>query len=382
LTLAIQTKETVTQTQARVHARMTGRAPELSTLTGLRFVAALWVVLYHIVIMTGQEHAPLLIQRGYAGVSFFFVLSGFILTYAYSTAHGHLRGSRRAFWVARFARIYPVYAVAFLVAAIPTVWSLRAGAPQLLPAAVAALTLTQAWFPSLAIVWNGPGWSLSAETVFYALFPAMLPRLSRLNQRQLLIALGMCWAFSLVIPTLAVSLGTVDAPALPEYLVKYNPLVRLPEFVMGMALARLWLCRQGTQGTMLIPRRAAGCPIPVALASVLGLVLAFSSGPTLPQLLVHDGLWDPLFALVVYSAASAPQQRVPAWVAVAGESSYAMYLLHLPLWVWLTHTIWFGLVLTVPLAASAYITLAFAVSVVTLYGIEQPARRYLHALLA
>ncbi len=73
LTLAIQTKETVTQTQARVHARMTGRAPELSTLTGLRFVAALWVVLYHIVIMTGQEHAPLLIQRGYAGVSFFVI---------------------------------------------------------------------------------------------------------------------------------------------------------------------------------------------------------------------------------------------------------------------------------------------------------------------
>src|SRR3954451_12303223 len=92
--------------------------PRLSALTGLRFVAAAHVVGYHY-LRQAFSTAPAALQNvlagGDAAVSLFFVLSGFILTYTYVEQAPRL--GARAFWGARFARIYPVYLLAFLAIA-------------------------------------------------------------------------------------------------------------------------------------------------------------------------------------------------------------------------------------------------------------------------
>ena len=83
---------------------------ELHALTGLRFFAAFSVVIYHFAqpLFAGAA-APIrsLAGTGYIAVSLFFLLSGFVLSYSYLNRQGDMRGSRRGFWAARFARIYP-----------------------------------------------------------------------------------------------------------------------------------------------------------------------------------------------------------------------------------------------------------------------------------
>jgi peptidoglycan/LPS O-acetylase OafA/YrhL len=136
----------------------------LPALTGARFVAAIVVVLFHTVLPRLGEDGLLvrLLGGGYLGVSFFFVLSGFILAYTYLHDTSALRASRRAFWRARFARVYPVYVLALVVAAplflkqwILDVWQTERLSGGLLAAALSPLLL-QAWWPTAGALAGRP----------------------------------------------------------------------------------------------------------------------------------------------------------------------------------------------------------------------------------
>src|SRR5260370_8948074 len=128
---------------------------------------------------------------GYVGVSFFFVLSGFILVYTYAGRPMILKN----FWRARFARIYPAYAFSLLVTApfffyavltmnIPFfVWAKA----HLKLASALVLSLLQAWVPQAALTWNAVAWSLSVEPFFYLLFPFLLLLFVRRSQPHLLL---------------------------------------------------------------------------------------------------------------------------------------------------------------------------------------------------
>src|SRR5690242_17436535 len=169
---------------------MTGPArtlprPVLKPLTGLRFLAAMAVVAYH-ALDALVPHAPGYLSRlashGYLGVSLFFVLSGFILTYTYiEPDSGALRGSAREFWWARIARVYPMYTAA-LVVALPVflLYRIALAPPEARAQATIAAGLTpmllQGWWPPAACQWNCPGWSLSVEMFFYAIFPFLAVR--------------------------------------------------------------------------------------------------------------------------------------------------------------------------------------------------------------
>src|SRR4051794_15959841 len=158
---------------------------ELRSLTGLRWLAALLVFAYHVhVIRYFRDGAAgtavdWLFGAGVTGVSFFFVLSGFVL--AWSARDGD-RPQR--FWLRRIARIYPVHVVCAL-AALLLLW---VQSPQLLPKAdalLANLFLVHAWIldsrfdQSLDPV----SWSLACEAFFYALFPLIFALLRRAGDR-------------------------------------------------------------------------------------------------------------------------------------------------------------------------------------------------------
>ncbi|CAN7533688.1 acyltransferase [Terrabacter sp. LjRoot27] len=141
----------------------TGNQAHLRSLTSLRFVAAGLVVIFHL--STYIPNFPMLgrlMGAGYVGVTFFFVLSGFVLTYSMDPDASTSRFYRR-----RFARIYPVHLLFVVVAMLPF-----SAAPNwsALPANV---LLLQAWSPDDAVVrsFTGVSWSLSCEMFFYAAFP-------------------------------------------------------------------------------------------------------------------------------------------------------------------------------------------------------------------
>jgi peptidoglycan/LPS O-acetylase OafA/YrhL len=310
--------------------------PNLSALTGLRFFAAFGVVIYHFArpALKGWP-APLLnlAASGYTAVSLFFLLSGFILSYSYLNA-GQLRGTARAFYASRFARIYPAYLLAFLLAA-PTnlLWSLRVNhlpiaALKLLTSALVVLTLQQAWTPWTAWCWNFPAWSVSVEAFFYLAFPWIGPRLARLRLRTCIKISVALWLISLCAPmALFLGKGVTGAPELGDHLqmiIEFNPLLRLPEFVIGILLGRAYsMGLTAKLGSKIPPYLSAGCII---------LVLAFC--PSIPHPLLANGLLTPLFALLILGLTQEkgwlPQLLSRPILVMLGEVSYGIYILQIP----------------------------------------------------
>jgi peptidoglycan/LPS O-acetylase OafA/YrhL len=300
----------------------------------------------------------------------FFILSGFILSHAYPAEEGRVRGGRYAFYIARVARVYPVYLFALLLAVVPYTWRPEARTAGVMIVLLAGL-LMQAWIPFGATLVNPPAWSLSVEAVFYLLFPVLGPAVSRLTPRHLGALLVAAWMMALLPPLICVVISPPPGVEVTYWLqvLGMNPLVRLPEFVMGLALGRLYLLGFRPPSMVL----QLGPPL-----CVCGLALALA----MPSSLVHNGLLDPLFALAIYALACGVGRTSCVLASrplqILGEGSYAVYLLQWPLWDWLTHFI--GVppsapptVFDVPLTL-AYLILLMSVSVLTFRFIEQPAR--------
>jgi peptidoglycan/LPS O-acetylase OafA/YrhL len=312
--------------------------PLLASLTGLRFVAAFHVLVFHATAWETWD-APSFVRglagSGYVAVSLFFVLSGFILTYA----HAGRRLATRDFYANRFARIYPTYLFALaIVAPLFLVHTLRVdGGARLLEDVVSVVTLTQAWWPPVSMAWNPPGWSLSAEAFFYLLFPLVAPALVT-GRRAFAVTVGVAGYAACLGVTLLYMALLPDGPITLSHhstafwlgVVRYDPAVRFPEFVLGIVVARGYL---GVRETPRYEKAAAAVSVLAALA--IATTLAFTA--SLPYPVLHNGLLAPLFALLIASLAAG---RGPLAALLAtrplvalGDASYALYLVHLPLMI-------------------------------------------------
>jgi peptidoglycan/LPS O-acetylase OafA/YrhL len=358
--------------------------PRLSELTSLRFFAALHVVFFHALAMkvfTGSGWLQKISSIGYVGVSLFFVLSGFILVYTYAGAPILAGG----FWRARFARVYPAYLFSLLVGApfffygathlhIPFfAWASR----HMEAASALPLLLLQAWVPQGAMSWNPVAWSLSVEALFYFLFPFLLPALAGLSRRGLFAVAGLCWAISLSItgwyswrnPDHLSVLGPEQMNSFWLNVMKFFPLMRLPEFILGMATGMIFLKSKS----------ATKIAIPLIAAGLLGGALAAAFSAQIPFALLHTALLAPAFAAIVYGLALQPGgSKFLRWapLVLLGNASYSLYLLHATIM-----GMYFfgssGLRHTGP----AGIALAFAIiigaAILVFKFIEEPARRKL-----
>lgn len=310
---------------------------ELHALTGLRFFAAFSVVIYHFcepLFVNWPKACVNLAASGYVAVSLFFLLSGFVLSYSYLGREGKLRGSRRGFWVARLARIYPAYLVAFLLAA-PTnlLWTMKVNAAKvaavkLVVGGSLVLAMLQAWTPWTAWYWNFPAWSISVEAFFYLSFPFFAARLSKLKRTACLGVMGAAYLLAIAPPIALYCFKHITGPPqLDQHLqmaVEFTPLFRLPEFIIGILLGRLYVL-----GYRLKPAHSR--MISYGSAAAILLVLSFSS--SIPHPILSSGL-APLFGLLVFSLADgegslAKFLSLPVLILL-GEASYGIYILQIP----------------------------------------------------
>lgn len=367
----------------------------LVPLTSLRFFAAFYVVVFHVAPAAFRAHdlSDRFVTGGYIGVSFFFVLSGFVLGWNYleRCAAGTMR--RSEFWRARAARVYPVYVLGLLVSAPYFVYAVvrqmpshAAVAGEVGRAGALVLSLTQSWLPHYALAWNPPSWSLSVEAFFYALFPVLAMAVVALPRRRIGAAMMIAWLVTLAAPAAYVILRP-DGAVYPRYDVsdrfwldamRFLPAFHLAEFVMGM-LAAKWLLDRRARN--IAPSgRDVTWPV-IGLTSIALVLLMFAADPLYPFL--HDGLLAPLFVGVILLLANGRGALVrmlsrPTLVLL-GEASYALYLLHLPVAAWMSviskHA---GLALTpteTVVGFAVYLPIAIGVSVLTLRYVEEPARR-------
>jgi peptidoglycan/LPS O-acetylase OafA/YrhL len=312
------------------------RAQHIAGLTGLRFFAALAVVFFHTLphwTLPGVNELWQFSRMGSTGVSLFFLLSGFILFHVYEQALKNRQFRTRDFLWARFARIYPVYCFG-LALALPgfvtrVVESVHSGTGETQPlAAVAAPLLLQAWHPSVACDWNCPGWSLSAEAFFYPLFPAIGLFAVRQARRSVPFNLLMVYGMMLAAPLayLAAGLPTDNAGTNPDLMALwFIPVFRLPEFIFGVLVARATLTSRWQ-----IPRWETYLTMGLVLAVIYG---SYHLPPKLIDTLAQNGLYAPLFALLVVAIAkSSPTVLGGASFQRLGEASYALYIIHMPIW--------------------------------------------------
>jgi peptidoglycan/LPS O-acetylase OafA/YrhL len=356
----------------------------LAALTGVRFVAAILVVCFHVRQLSVQgasEWAQAVVNHGQVGVTLFFVLSGFILTYTNhrEDAAGSSPATRTAFWRARFARIYPVYLLGLLVSFPLFLREVAHGGVSRTDVGAALLTpvMLQAWLPQTACsAWNCPGWSISAEAFFYALFPFALPVLARFTRRGHVTVLTGLWVLALAFPVtlLAVAQNT-RVPDMWYEVAYYHPLARLPEFLVGVTLGLAYLRRRvnDRHGVLLGLAGFAGVLAVLRYGDVLGSAMLRNAVAVVPVSLLVLGLASgrgPLARLL----GSRP-------LVVLGEASYSLYILHLPVYLWV-----FDVQYRVAPdlgVGRAFFWVVFAVlvvlSVLTYRLVERPAQRALRA---
>lgn len=222
----------------------TGKADgrvRLDTLTGLRWWAAFGVFVYHMMNFAPVPGLAAVAPYGNYGVAFFFVLSGFVLTYS---AHGHQTTVRNFYW-RRFARIYPLHLVALLLA-VPVFYTLGEVTaeewwvkPFSLGLLLLSVLLVQGWSRDPVVLFSGnpAAWTLTVEVFFYALHPWVNKFVSKVRARGAVVMACMTLAVCFLYWVLRILFPGNWLSGLPL------PITRVAEFLLGMALAQMVIRR-------------------------------------------------------------------------------------------------------------------------------------------
>lgn len=300
---------------------------KLAGLTSLRFFAALLVVFHHTVPREQIEWLPLVgtfcLDHG---VSFFFVLSGFILTHVYLDRET----GWREFFVARIARVWPAHVAALLLGIALGIYSI--GAFWRLPL---NLALLHSWLPVQRsyFAYNAVSWSVSTELAFYLLFPLLISDFRRtwwwkLGGSLLLVAGVIACCEWLQVP--GESAGRM-APTRTGLLCIW-PVSRLFEFVLGMCVC-LFFKRTCDAGGSRWLWTCAECGIVVlAVANACSLRFLWGTNPSLNEYLLHSSSSLSLAGVIlVFAFGRGLVSATLRWTALVflGEISYSIYLLHM-----------------------------------------------------
>lgn len=308
---------------------------EIKALTGLRFVAALWVALFHLTMILlntspwgSVEFQPTL-RYGYLGVDLFFVLSGYVMALTYTERIGERFrwGPTVKYWWMRLARVWPVYFVTLNLAGLMLYFRAPLGlrvpwnADLSLGNYLEQLFMVQLWTrPALdGASWVEPAWSISAEWLAYLLFPVIVLFIWRLRWRMRVWALGLL-ALAVTLPCALLMLSTGDF---------YSPYSWAPRILLQFTA--------GAIGYAAVSR----CVLTPAMCRIAGWVATGLLGVIVTvMLLVEEDrelagiggylrvLFVPLVMAVGIGSTGLP--RLLAWrpVVLGGNISYSLYLVH------------------------------------------------------
>lgn len=299
---------------------MQARSNQLPSLTGLRFFAASAVVLYHLrLYFTPIGDGLAIFGYGFTGVSFFFILSGFVLTWSQRETV-----RPRQFYWNRVARIWPLHILTMVLAIWATPLPTSSGAAW--AATPFVLTLTQAWIPASPYLnaFNGVSWSLSCEAFFYLVFPVLFRRFGTAARRGLVFVL-----VPVSLLALGIGLSVAASVSAADYFLGTLPLYRLGEFVLGMCLAKLmaqgWLPRFNLiHASVLLGLLTVGL-------FVASITLNGMTGP-MPVIFANMVMIPGFISLIAAAAASDLAGRTTVLTSRGlvrlGQWSYALYLVH------------------------------------------------------
>lgn len=344
----------------------------IKPLTSLRMLFALMVFMSHCNIASNVFDVHLLTE-GYVGVSFFFVLSGFIIAYSYDERFTSGTVTKRNFWVARIARIYPLHWLMLMVAAALGTYTLAKGWGDWLRHFIPNLFLCQSYVPEggYYFSFNSPSWSLCCEQLFYLGFPFLVPLLHKPHRLLVLFALS---AVAVVI-----GMGITPEP-LAKDIWYVNPITRLPDFLLGMLVYSV-----SQRKECLVPNRSSATWSEVG--AVILFVVFYVFSVYVPQVYRYSCYyWLPVACIIyVFARQHGALSKILSWrpLVWCGEVSFGFYLIHhllFRLYVEAEHHL--SLSLSPYVAVSMVFIATMVLSAASFYGFEQPMNKLVKRLFA
>ena len=348
----------------------TRRPSRLDALTGLRFWFAFLVVVHHSLQHWFGNRVYPVADFGYIGVDFFFVLSGFVLTWSWRP-----EVSAGRFWWNRVARIWPLHLTTLVLAVVFVADQINH--PGVL-GTVANLLLLQAWVPSDKVYfgYNAVAWSLSCEVFFYLAFPWLVKAIAVMSTQRRRALIGAVIGLLLLYPgVFSLTIAPHDFSGW-EWTTYVAPLWRLGEFVIGIVAALA--VRDGWR-----PRMRGWQALVVACTLAGGLLADGMMRGSLRNRPLVEVAGMLVVALVIVCIAADEldgRRRLLASrpMVALGAASYALYLCHALLYGWLVAR-WSstgdGMMRVV--GWSAYVALAVGLAFALHYLVEVPCERWL-----
>lgn len=298
---------------------------EIKALTAFRFLAAFYVFLFHLEIRApifGDSLFATFISEGAVGMTMFFVSSGFILSHAYQSENINLN---KYFWN-RFARIYPIY---FLAAILALPWLLKqllneAATSNPIYAGLAGIILLifgflmlQAWLPQTFIFWNNSAsWSISNEMFFYSVFPFIKGLFTKLNVTQLTLAFIFLSILSSMIPASAIVFHNSPESFALFYAL---PFFRIAEFICGIIAYKIMIKLKWNMFLIYLMY----CFI------IIGILHVVFLGDILPSYTLHNWIFIPAvcasLVLLYRSSISGNSTFEHPYLVWLGKISYCFY---------------------------------------------------------
>jgi len=339
---------------------------DFAALTGIRGVAAWWIVLFHF----NEYLSPLMnvqagriIDRGYLAVDLFFELSGFIIALNYAEWFRAPRLSQAAkFLGIRLARIYPLHAFMLLLFLLnPLVIVLFSHRSEIshnydIGYFILSVFLVQNWGLTSSLAWNVPAWSISTEWAAYLTFPLMTwicLRIIRTRAHAFVL-------MSLLVCVLASAFAIMDL-SLGGGIPQTGLLRCLVEFWMGMCLYFFW--RQKPVGP-------AYANVSVLLAAIL---LAAYVAFRIPDFVLVPSAFLLLIFGLTQKQCLLSRVMASTPLKFLGAVSYSTYLVHYFVKDWVKFTLVRGNI-PAEVPVLAYLAITASASLFLYYYVEVSGR--------
>jgi peptidoglycan/LPS O-acetylase OafA/YrhL len=346
----------------------------VEALTFFRFLAAIIVVIFHYGKKT--EIANLFhpfITSGPEMVTFFFTLSGFVLMISHYHKTDETLGD---YYISRIARILPVYMLALLVMVY---FNYGAGNNNAISLLLSALFI-QSWFPPYPLSLNGPGWSLSVEAFFYITFPLIifLIKQSQIKTLKLvLLSVGFYIFTQAVLSNLMTDKFYNGFPSASHDLIYYFPLSHYCSFLLGVTGGYVFI-----KNNKLFLKEGV-FPL-IIMILVLYITYFFIQNPRVIRdfagipLAYGSSFYSLLFISMILGIAHSKNYvtkflSLPFFVLL-GESSYAFYILQMPVYVAYDKYILVHLDLSVNNSFYLYMLILILISILVFRFIEKPGK--------
>lgn len=293
---------------------------KLDQLTGLRYFAALLVFLSHLQWKGSPDFFVKVFEQGYVGVSFFFMLSGFVLSYSYGKKIVDQKISQKKYMLLRLARLTPLH---FATAAPFVFLSIYKSDFNFLKTGLNLMYL-QSWVPSSSFYFslNAPSWSLSDEMFFYFCFFSLAFCSSKRLMTICFVLLAIVFAFAGLFSLYLSGAKIYGSQTLAHWLFYIFPGFRLVEFLVGMLFYRLWNTGFRLNSRLIIP-------------SYILLVGAMYFAESVPEAFRYSMYYLPIIGLFFYAHLNQSGVVVRFYstkpLVLLGNASFAFYLIHQPL---------------------------------------------------